>query len=215
MKSYLPFLIGALCLLASCMPEDETPEVCGNLAPPDYYPLAVGNYWVYNWYVLARQNKPERFYLKDTLEITGIEEINGEEYYRLERNQRSMAGSLAYRRDSSGHIVDEQGNIYFTTEKQGDVFSTINFGPVDNPIVTVAYDLEEAEEKIEVPAGTFTCLLKTGSLIYPDPEDTALNRKTLDYLTPGLGEVKGIRLFASPGSPGVHEYRLVDYYIQN
>lgn len=48
MKSYyLPFLIGSLCLLAGCKSEEEESVICSTPEPSNYYPLAVGNYWVY------------------------------------------------------------------------------------------------------------------------------------------------------------------------
>ncbi len=109
-------IIGAVILsivFAACKTDDN------NLAPIpedsvlDYFPLAVGNYWLYQfsscdstWENCDSLRVDSNYVSKDTL-------INGLIYFKLE-GKKLVGSAPVFLRDSLDYIVDSDGHIIFS-----------------------------------------------------------------------------------------------------
>ena len=165
MNKYLLLFILAIALF-SCKKKPETILV---VTPPAaasayvYYPMKVGNYWVYTWaqgdtnnVPLGGQNVTDSVYVqKDTI-------INGNTYFVLVDAISSMFGGIF--RDSSGYMVDVYGRIQFSTSNFTDVLKTDSiFTP---SLVEVNQWKMLNDVAISTPAGNFNAIQFKGFITY-------------------------------------------------
>lgn len=207
MKSYGFLLTGIILLLSACTKDDDTPGINSTSSALDYIPLQVGNYWIYDWYSFLAPGEGETFFLRDTLTVRGTEEIDGKEFFRLERANSLATQEVVYWRDSLGYLVDEKGTIYFAPTKPGAVFNTRELSYL-NVESSVAGDTLG----ITVPAGDFPCVIKENAFLFIEEEQMDKNKSGYDYISLGVGEVKGTRPFAD--HPNYYEYRLVEFFLK-
>jgi hypothetical protein len=93
----------------------------------DYYPLAVGNYWVYQWYDIDSNGiaTPSLTGISvDTFSVIDDTLINGISFYVFEMKQHKFFNSYnQYLRDSSNHLIDNFGTKFFSAINFSDTFS--------------------------------------------------------------------------------------------
>ncbi len=92
-----------LLISVSCEKDEKEPELTGD----DYFPLHVGNYWIYE-----RQGK---------IEISGKKTFDDKEYFQMAKGEYSTY----YRKTSSGNVYKRnekgaEGLIYALAAKKGD-----------------------------------------------------------------------------------------------
>lgn len=88
------FSIFALTFLASCTPELE--DYQGNLEGPKYFPLTVGNTWIYRVDSVIYDNQGLKIdsvfqFIKETITGKYVDEA-GDEVFRIERSARDISG---------------------------------------------------------------------------------------------------------------------------
>jgi hypothetical protein len=113
MKKLLFVLMAGSFIWTACekdpIKEDQSPEL-------DYFPMTVGNYWVYDTYKIDSNGNELLYGENDTTLIEKDTLIAGESYFKI-RGKGFGYGSaeqVNFYRDSSGYIVDEKGTKVFS-----------------------------------------------------------------------------------------------------
>ncbi len=161
-----PLLIIPLSVLVffSCS-KDEATSCESTIISENYYPLAVGNYWVYDRYSVNNDSIIS-FSGQDSVVIVSDTLINGETYYVHESFTETGSPGLANYgtvRDSSGYRVNSTGIILFSTTDDSDTLAyAFNQEVAFDWWVTSFMDL--IPQSISVPAGTYDCLEYIGRI---------------------------------------------------
>ena len=124
---------------------------------PDYTPMKVGNYWVYQRFDIDSAGNAtstsayDSVYIeKDTL--TG----NGTYYKKVAPNPFGSDPEVTYLKDSLTYLVDIKGNILFSSSDFTTVFSeSIIPGPNNDTIAYITRKMEDKNVNVVTPAGTF------------------------------------------------------------
>ncbi len=198
-------------LYTACKKEKTEPVIY-----PDYGNLQVGNYWIYQRFLLENgvykpQNTIDSNYVeKDTL-------INGQTFAKL-KSIKFEAPTGTYQslflRDSLHYIVDEKGKILFSSENTVDTFSTgyfiLDFPSMD----TVAFTFAKMDEGVfttDVPAGSFqTKNYRFTYVLYPGWSQGGDTRDVINRYAEDVGLVEET-LGAYVGSPIYPVRRLIRY----
>ncbi len=107
------FIALVIILIAGCKKDggEETPH--GTISLTNYFPLSVGNYWVYENYNIDSLGNETLVDRIDSMYINRDTTVNGYNYYILEGVNFTMGGFvpgiIGLFRDSSGYIVDQTG----------------------------------------------------------------------------------------------------------
>ena len=206
------FLFLILNCFLSCKKDkiDESPEA----KTSRYYPLSVGNYWIYqnsvynlDTYTATTTNDI------DSIKITGTKMIGGDLYYEVVQNRFTTSSIIttSYVRDSSGFIVDSNGDILFTLVAFDEILHTYDGG---GGILVVNYSIQDSLSTIITPLDVYECYDFKGELIhYAD----GYIRDFHNYYAEDIGLVyqsKFLTVFA--GSSFNREYRreLIDYHLE-
>lgn len=210
MKNIFLIALISMALMSACKKEESNSEP----KYPDYGCLKVGNYWIYERFVVdtfgvaVTLNQFDSCYVeKDTL-------INGETYAKIARPHLYKDEMVfTYLRDSLHYLVDNNGMIRFSSIDTSTVFFT-HYSIISNgdTIYKLTVKMDDINQRIVVPAGEFTTMnykatYKMKPSFGPLPIRIAHMRYAKDV---GL-VVETLPMFAS--IPTTTERRLVRYYI--
>ena len=169
-------LIMAVSFLSSCKKEEDT------IAKVSYLPLNVGNYWIYQEFMIDTSGNETANSIIDSVIINRDTIINRKKYYVLEGNypypdgyQREIVENL---RDSSGYIVNQNGTVRFAENDFTDTIAyraEINIYDNNDTLYVLTYQMERINNPITVPAGTFEVLNYKGTVV------TSLNTPGINY----------------------------------
>jgi hypothetical protein len=214
--SKLFFAFVALFLLASC---DNYPEtVPGEPNTPfgiAYYPLAVGNYWVYeNVRVNAEGDETIEEFI-DSLVITCDTLIGGKQFFVLTGRVFPHTGEmriLEILRDSMGYVTNSSGEIRMSDSDFEEVLFTRTEMHNGDTLVTTTYRMEAGTDILKVPAGSFEVIKCRGVVDARHlPEGLENPRYQDNYYARGTGRVQ-YNIFYLFGA-GYWEKKLVRYGI--
>ena len=102
--------------LLSCEKGDEDPV--------NYFPLAVGNYWVYGYFWTNSQSENPTPFAFDSIAISRDTLISGLKYFVIEGCQFFFNGEwriIDIVRDSSGYIINHEGVTLFSATNFSDI----------------------------------------------------------------------------------------------
>ncbi len=155
----LSMLLALLVATVSCKKDKE--EVPGNPSP-DFMNLAVGNYWVYEYWKIDTSGIAELQPETDSAYIMRDTVVNGTTWYLKVSNQyQILKGSVAAPfgqgdtlliRDSSGYLIDFNGSILFAQNDFTTVFETDTI----EGLLWSRTMMTGKDSSVTVPAGTFT-----------------------------------------------------------
>jgi hypothetical protein len=158
MKRNIFFVFMVIFAFSACKKETKSnPELPPQESVLDYYPLAVGNYWLYevsscdsSWEDCTSMRVDSNYVSKDTL-------MNGHTYFKLEG--RKMTGSApSFIRDSLDYIVDNRGNILFSNKDFATKFHEEYVISQTDTIYHWFYKMDSTPFVVTVPLGEFICL---------------------------------------------------------
>lgn len=157
--NHLTILLIAFCLFyTSCKKEDNVNNNNNNNnssnanVSADFMPLAVGNYWVYEWYEID-SNGVEAYYNKrDSVYISKDTIINSNTYYKKEGTFLGSYEVFGFVRDSNDYIVNSEGKIQFSSTNFTDILRTDTF----ENVAYIDYKMAHKDSSITVPSGIFT-----------------------------------------------------------
>lgn len=203
-------------ILFSCQ-KDESPAAT---APPDdvtsYYPLTTGSYWIYQRYILNADSVFVSSGSPDSIAVTGDTLINGNVFKTIEKyNSSNNTGNVRLARDSSGYIINEEGRILMSYVNFTEIiaYDTLaNPGDTSSIIYTMTSKMENSQDIIEVPSGSFVCIEKEGTVISAPQIPVPNPRYVHTYYALNIGQVKEISFYFSNSTPV--ENRLISYHIE-
>jgi len=206
-------LIMAAAFLISC--EQETDKVNEII----YFPLEIGNYWIYQHYDIDSSGNETQKSLMDSILITRDTIINGNQYFVLQgtyypytHNHSEIVFIL---RDSAGYILNEKGTIMFSENNFTDTL--VNYYYIEQYSGDTIYNsiakMEKVDEPVIVPAGTFSVLNYKRS-IYTSQKYAGLGnpRNMNTYYAEKTGIILDTYFYLQ--DPGISEKRLVRYHIE-
>ena len=165
MKRILFLLLAITLAFASCKKSnnnnDETEE-----SVLSYYPLKVGNFWVYERSLCDSTWTDCTWQSTDTCIITKDTIIADNKYFKIEG--RNLLGNdiPIYLRDSSYYIIDNFGNIHMTITDFDNILYEryiLDNGGLDT-LFHIYRQMKNYPNYIITPAGSFNCLDNRTSL---------------------------------------------------
>ena len=219
---YLFALFAFSTLLFSSCNKDEmtTDEGCAPLAVPDYMPLTIGSYWVYEDIVVDSLGNETSLNHRDSMWVAFDSVINNETYAAIKGvySPLSMPTSpdsiIMLLRDSSGYLVDQYGKIEFAAPNLTDTIdSGVNLTGTDT-LFEWHQKMDPIVQSITVPAGTFNALdFQTTyfSHMMLAPPNPRVHHK---FMAEDIGIIMESYSYASQKNTHI-EKRLINYHIAN
>lgn len=213
--SFVFLFLTALFLFTAC-DDDPTEEK----AILNYFPLAVGNYWIYDLYVIEADGT-ERIYKSGIKrEITRediVSSLVGDFTYYILNEEGSPSNTFYFRK--SGNDIYAPNMFYLSYANFIDTLyaGTVSASPnYESEMYDISYKMELGTE-IETPAGIFkeTINRKATYYVYPryQTEDLPDTRYLNEYYANNVGMI--LKEYTYISFPHVtYQYRLVDYYIK-
>ena len=192
------FLILILAIgFSSCKKDDPNPEPdpIPQDSVLDYFPLSVGNYWVYE-----RSNCDSTWtdchtLKNDTIRITKDTLISNQKYFKIESTNPLNYYVPSFLRDSLDYIVNNNGEIIMSHTDFDTKFGEKYIVSQDT-IYHWYVQMQEEYFDIQVPAGTFNCLEKRLSF-FRHQENFEHEFNTHVYYAKGIGPVYYNWMYAS------------------
>jgi hypothetical protein len=219
MKQSIVILIMAL-FVASCKKDESNPVENNGVQEKvtDYYPLEVGNYWIYEYYTsdstlnFINQNIIDSVYIeKDSV-------CNGNVYAVVWSSYWSDPSHLTGQdliRDSSGYIVNQNGSRLFTINQT--TSNLIAYYPLDFPgyhdsTFYMTWKMKNSDSICVVPAGQYLAKYVIGNLKATKPVSRAMQERNYYYAyAKDIGLVSKRQGYV--GSPEYLEENLIRYRV--
>ncbi|MCP4314058.1 MAG: hypothetical protein GY790_22630 [Bacteroidetes bacterium] len=208
------FLLGMIAsLFVSCEESDPL-----NTKELDYFPLEVGNYWIYQHFNIDASGSELATSVTDSILVSGDTIINGQRYSILEGTNHPFNGGkwgvIDILRDSMGYIVTQTGRIRFSGENFSDILDAEVKVMNSDTLYTLSYKMEKEDALCSVPVGDFEVLNFKGTVLSPEGMTNIDYPRYLNtYYAKGVGPV--LKTFFFLNSPVITEKRLVRYHVPN
>lgn len=223
MKSRNLFLI-PLIIFAGCKKKDDPTPTSNEdqiVTENEYYPTSIGNYWVYEHYQVNLSTGEEtKLSLIDSIVVTGDTLIDGKKYAVLEGINRPFNhsfGIVNFVRDSSGCLLNNRHDVLLSSENFTDTLGRFQHDDTLNNILSSSvWWMVKGEQTLEVPAGTFNCIvLQTRrTQNYYETSDV----KSMDWRScyaKGIGPVMLEYNYQYLADVSIREKRLVRYHVKS
>jgi hypothetical protein len=189
------FLLLGLVIISLFGCERSSEDVASNKVT-DYFPMEIGNYWVYQHYRVDMFGNKTKLPLIDSVIIADDTLINGETFYVFEGTDYFRHGSewgiMGIFRDSSNFIINPKGEIKFSLSNFSDTLHQAVLEYDSQEYAEIIYKMQDENKKIEVPAGTFDVLNFQGKFIANEdfiPSGIENPRFLNNYYSKGVGLV--------------------------
>lgn len=210
-------------LFISCNDDDpndpnfKNPTVSGrHVKGTDYFPLKIGNYWIYNVYKIDEAGDEILLNYTDSVVVVRDTIIRGNHYFIMERKQSILEPNSrtteVMLRDSSGYLVNEYGIIQFSATNFTDILYSISETGGDGTLIySASYMMEKVTDHVVVPAGVFEALAYKGKYIVYHGDSIYARRETCAFYAKRVGMIQNDIAFLI--SPLRYEKRLVRYHL--
>lgn len=147
MKQLILAILVVCVSLSGCKKEDLNFSICN---PEKYYPLEIGNYWVYDNYI-QYDNGLIDGRVKDSLYVSGDSLMLGYRFYHLEGSLNSRPADfwLTY---NQGQVISSEGYVYFDCPRMADSKKLVPIAHFDYP---ATINTTRKDSLIKVPAGDY------------------------------------------------------------
>jgi hypothetical protein len=177
---------------------------------PNYAALKVGNYWVYQEYMLDFSGYDTATNVWDSCYVVKDTVINAKTYMVLAGPATNYSGNTVYQylRDSLDFIVDQMGTIVFSSGHPGITFTS--FGNAND---TFSYQMSSLPVAVTVSAGSYSTLDFTETIkgVSPFPYYGSTRYRHTRYAQ-NVGIVT-LTLQFYQSQPNYIERRLVRYHL--
>lgn len=194
----IPLAIAAVLsiIVFSCKKDAETPVP---VTKADYYQLKVGNYWIYEGYMVDTNGVATPTGVFDSAYIEKDTLINGNSYYKLmECPYVVFPWQYAfYLRDSLGYLVNSDGIILASDNNFTDTLAV----DTGNPELYTGYQKMTGKDSlVTIPAGTFQSVTSRRQIVPVPPNPANIPVRYLyDVFGKGVGKMKSYTFFFSGG----------------
>jgi len=156
MKRIIPFVL-LLLTLNACKKDDPVPADNGTSSAdvPTYFPLAIGNYWVYNFQSYDPDGVPFGTTSVDSLQVVGDSLINDELYYQLETSK--PVERTLFLREDNGYVVSAFGSIMTTPGPDSEVYNA-HYNVISDDTMHFYFDQFPRTDLITTNFGNEECL---------------------------------------------------------
>jgi hypothetical protein len=207
---HIPFIAVALIMLVSCNQEDS--EILQPAAPQEqvteYFPLTVGNYWVYSIYEADTSLAFVASTMRDSIVVLRDSIHLGSAYKVV---QSSLWGITLYK-DSAGFIITGSGDKLFTLNTS--IKSLVNRdipGTVE-PFHEIS-TMKKNDSVIVVPSGVYAAKWVLGTVTTNAEVPSWQKSRNFYYaFAKNVGLVYQRHCWL--GSPGYLEWRLIRYHVK-
>ncbi|MBD78765.1 MAG: hypothetical protein CL840_07585 [Crocinitomicaceae bacterium] len=219
---YKVLALSSLIVLSfSCKKDEEiteNPNCEPELKVQDYMPMAVGNYWVYQQYRIDSNRVEEKMGQVDSMKITRIEKIRGNEYFVFEGTNSpygNFDGSIIHMlRDSNGYLVNQSGDILMSVKNFTD---TLDKGSDNNDIYSY-YHKMRGESQVNIAGAVETVINYQVDRIFNKPFSDELGTEAVvsnNYYAKGRGKVMDDYYYMADyiTNKRIIERRLIRYHI--
>lgn len=189
------FLLLSLVITSLLGCENDSEEVTSGKVT-EYFPMKIGNYWVYEHYRVDMFGNKTKLPLVDSVVVTNDTLINGKTYYVFEGTDYFRHGTewgiTGIYRDSSDCIVNPKGEIKLSLSNFSDTLHQAVLEYDSQEYAEIIYKMQDKKKKIEVPAGTFDALNFQGKFIANEnfiPSGVENPRYLNNYYSKGVGLV--------------------------
>ena len=214
MKKVVVSILVLTLLFIGCSKEklSQTPLVSEEQENTDHMPLAIGNYWVYDYYTLDSLGN-ESFSNSDSVYINKDTTINGNKYFIIEGGSFAGIGIGNIIRNVNNSIVeyssyDSTEFVRFTTNNIGSVFLT-NTDSLSG--YSYSYWVKKQDTTVVVGMENYVCYNMQQQVVNFIPGHPYPLRNFYRCYNSNVGVV--INQFAYSASPFIFEGRLVRYNI--
>ncbi len=179
-------IIGTLCFACNQNDDDQVEECGPTVLPPNYFPLATGNYWFFDVYQIDTTGADVEYKGRDTIQIVGDTLIDGNTYAIVQESPFLSSEPLFeyYLRDSSGFLVTNEGSVKFTSS----IFNTVVYTFEYAPTITGEFQTLETPVLLELPVGDFEALNYQQTVGHI--ENVGVTRMYDNYYSDGIGPVQ-------------------------
>lgn len=182
------FILLVIITLISCKKNDDadpnTPQVQDPITN-DYFPMNIGNYWVYEFQTKDPSGNIVGNTSYDTLKIVSDTVIANETYYVLTTNKPYINSRKTFR-DSSGYIIDENGTIKLLPSANEAIYN-FHYGYIAGDTAYAYWEEFQDNITIQSPTGDYTCLGRFAKhQLWPD---FGSNTSVDSNLYAGIGQV--------------------------
>lgn len=185
-------------LLFSCNSQGDIPT---STSYPNYMPLAVGNYWIYEDYDVDSLGNERQTKIVDSVYIPKDTVLNNKKYFIVETSGKGgfIQRFPRFLRDSSGYLVSNVGKIIFSATNFKDTISKEAHWKsgqfVDSCILVTLNNIMKPEVKtVTIGTNTYKAITVEGNLTayYYDEKDLFINTKKIiqnAYYTANIGKI--------------------------
>lgn len=200
--------------LGSCKQDESVPPV----TYPDYGRLQVGNYWIYQRFVVDTLGNATPTTVFDSCYVEKDTVINGNSFAKICKPWpwgTSTRQAFEYLRDSLHYLIDPSGRVRFSSEDFSTVFYSYTsvIPTIGDTVYTVTVKMDDKDQQINTPAGDFiTSNYKASYEIHPPFVIVSNPRYSHKRYAKDIGLImETLPIFASV--PTTTERRLVRYYV--
>ncbi len=209
MRYCILLLLPILFLFSSCEDDKEIEKMVTN-----YFPLEVGNHWVYDTYQFDYIQNSYSFLRQDSVFVSRDTSVNGVRYFRYCGFISSNQSSCSWWTYSDGELKSIGGATLLATDRPGEILSsypvtsspTDTMATVDNKMLGMA--------TVNVPAGNFVTFERNEIVNYnPDllPDNKPNPYTSQLHYAEDIGPV--LYQFTFFSQSGFTERRLVRYQV--
>jgi flagellar basal body rod protein FlgG len=208
MKRALLILITGLMVITACKKENPDQQESKETVNT-YFPLKVGNYWVYEIFQCDSGEINCTTFKIDTNYVSKDTVIKGETFYKIE-GLRLFYNEPRYYRDSGDFIINHKGEIVFTIKDGNEIYNEYY---ATNQVDTSSFwyhQLQDSIYSIEVSAGKFDCLNFQLSL-FRKIDNFKIEHNIDNMFGKNVGPVKESSVFVS--NLGGRKRELIGFYV--
>ena len=177
----------------------------------DYFPLKVGNYWIYQSYLCDSLDFDCQEYEIDSIYISKDTIMNGNTYFKIEGTRFGWEEKM-FVRDSDNFIISSSGIILFAINNfTNPVYEDAIPVSTDDSICTIEYNVSAIPEMINTPAGNFEAY-NTKETFYRKSEDFSIPRHLHNYYSKNIGLIYESQCYVG-GLEGM-KIELVRYHLE-
>jgi hypothetical protein len=212
MKHAIMILL-AMLFLFSCKKDENQPEPQPTPEEPAFnLALEVGNYWVYNHYRIDSGNIEVPMNRMDCTWVDRDTLINNITYVILENEGHLLnPGENKIVRDSAGYLVNNSGEIFFSSTNFTDtLYRLVTYYPDETILYELTAKMEKPDQAVEVDAGSFEVLNFKSTISFTQD----MGGGTTQYLNAYYANSVGLVLdtYKMVSTTSYYERRLVRFY---
>lgn len=203
------FVIISCAFLFSCTKDKGDILVNAPVINPliNFFPLTVGNYWVYEIFTIDTNNN-ETLTGTDSVYVSKDTIINENIYYKI-IGSLFCSACISYRRDSVGYIVDSYGKKWFSWTNFTD---TLQIYSIPGYSITF-FKMAHKDSSVSLPIGIFNTYDVEKITYFNNPSYSWGNpRYAHNFYAQKIGLIKEREYYDN--SPEYIERRLIRYYIK-